>query len=41
MWHTSIDPQRGALCGDEVMPNPGRFAERHSDKQAHRGRRRS
>jgi hypothetical protein len=40
MWQTSIDPQRGALCRDQVMPNPGRFTERHSDMQAHLGRRR-
>jgi hypothetical protein len=40
-WHTLIDPRRGALCGNEVMPSSGRPAERHSDKQAYLGRRRS
>ena len=40
-WHTLIDPQRGALCGDEVMPSSGRPTEPHSYKQAYLGRRRS
>ena len=27
MWHTAIDPQRLALCGEPVMPGHGRPAE--------------
>ena len=27
MWHTAIDPQRLALCGEPVLPGHGRSAE--------------
>jgi hypothetical protein len=40
MWQTTIDPQRGALCGCAVMPIARRPADEHGDKQAHLGRRR-
>ena len=38
--YTSIDGQRGALCGDAVMPS-WRRAEEHSHNQSYLGRRRS
>jgi hypothetical protein len=40
-WQTLIDPRRGALCGDEVMPSFGRPADQHSNKTAYLGIRRS
>ncbi len=36
MWHTAIDPQRLALCGEPVLPGRGRPAE-SGNSRAHQG----
>ena len=32
MWHTAIDPQRLALCGEPVLPGHGRSAQLGSSR---------
>jgi hypothetical protein len=39
IWHTAIDPQRLALCGEPVLPGHGRPAQ-PGNSRMHQGIRR-
>jgi hypothetical protein len=35
MWHTAIDPQRLALCGEPVLPGHERSAKLDNSREYH------